>query len=343
MLALSHHLCVWEAASQLKLHKKDIKYVLLGDDIAFGNKALYIKYREIITSIGIEFSEPKTHESLTLMEFAKRWLFNKEEITQFPLNALISTINRWWEVLPLFHTLNTRDSYRMIDCPSMVINWVNFNNIRRKSFPPKKIITNLSSYTKCIETFIDFNQKRKDPIDLAHTLLVEAGYEKTWLPMEKSNNLFKGTLSILLADSIEKWEDTQYYDPPKEDYSMWYSSTLRHWPQDPMFWSYLPWGHVYNRIKNAGSQLQLRALGGDGLSSWWGQGITNPDLIKHITVPMLNTIFVSRSYNKILLIIASIVKKMLKFLKQPKEYLGLALTVGAFKSYLLESDPRLKS
>lgn len=80
-----YHCCV-----QLSINWKDAKYVILGDDILIGDKKLYSVYRTTISSLGIPVAEAKTFESFTLWEFAKRWGFKGDEITPFPLPALIA-------------------------------------------------------------------------------------------------------------------------------------------------------------------------------------------------------------------------------------------------------------
>lgn len=85
---IAHHYVVWLACKLINLDYSKAKYVILGDDIVIGNKDLYLKYRELMRDFGVDISEPKTHESSYLMEFAKRWLYKGEEITPFPLPGL---------------------------------------------------------------------------------------------------------------------------------------------------------------------------------------------------------------------------------------------------------------
>lgn len=53
-----------------------------------GDKRLGDAYLEMIQSLGIEVSLSKTHISTVLCEFAKRWIYKKQEISPFPISAL---------------------------------------------------------------------------------------------------------------------------------------------------------------------------------------------------------------------------------------------------------------
>jgi hypothetical protein len=41
-----------------------------------------------LDDLDIPVSQPKTHESKILLEFAKRWVYKGEEITPFPIPAM---------------------------------------------------------------------------------------------------------------------------------------------------------------------------------------------------------------------------------------------------------------
>lgn len=49
-----------------------LDYAILGDDIVISNRDVALKYREIISHLGVKISEAKSHESNNLYEFAKR-------------------------------------------------------------------------------------------------------------------------------------------------------------------------------------------------------------------------------------------------------------------------------
>lgn len=80
----------------------------MGDDIVFGDKSLYVEYRKILDAYGVSVSESKTHESTSLMEFAKRWVFRGEEISPLPLPAFKQARLNYNALVPLFHTERKR-------------------------------------------------------------------------------------------------------------------------------------------------------------------------------------------------------------------------------------------
>jgi len=76
---------------------------MLGDDILIGDRRLSEKYKEVILSLGVVFSPLKTHESLTLLEFAKRLVYKGVEITPFPMSSLRESAKRFYLLLPTLH------------------------------------------------------------------------------------------------------------------------------------------------------------------------------------------------------------------------------------------------
>jgi len=63
---------VYCACRDTNTNWKTLRYALLGDDIVIGNKVVAERYLEIISDLGVEFSEMKTHISKDSYEFAKR-------------------------------------------------------------------------------------------------------------------------------------------------------------------------------------------------------------------------------------------------------------------------------
>jgi phosphomannomutase len=67
-------------------------YILLGDDIVISNDQIASHYKDIITKMGVEISQSKSHKSYTTYEFAKRWFHNGIEVSGVPVNAILQTI-----------------------------------------------------------------------------------------------------------------------------------------------------------------------------------------------------------------------------------------------------------
>lgn len=63
--------------------------MMLGDDIVIYSTQLAEAYEAILLELDVPISPEKSHKSHDLFEFAKRWRFKGEEITPFPVHALL--------------------------------------------------------------------------------------------------------------------------------------------------------------------------------------------------------------------------------------------------------------
>lgn len=91
--AVAHHFVMYLCCENLGIKWHTAKYALLGDDILIGDTQLYREYRKILLDLDVPVSEQKTHESKTLCEFAKRWIYQGQEITPFPIPAMMECKN----------------------------------------------------------------------------------------------------------------------------------------------------------------------------------------------------------------------------------------------------------
>jgi hypothetical protein len=71
VFTISHHLVV-QWCSHLCNQDNFDKYILLGDDIVINNDKIANKYITIMTRLGVDISNAKTHVSKNTYEFAKR-------------------------------------------------------------------------------------------------------------------------------------------------------------------------------------------------------------------------------------------------------------------------------
>lgn len=69
---MTHHLIVQYAAHLVGRPIGFDQYILLGDDIVIKDNAVALKYIWVMTQLGVEISESKTHVSKDTYEFAKR-------------------------------------------------------------------------------------------------------------------------------------------------------------------------------------------------------------------------------------------------------------------------------
>jgi hypothetical protein len=91
-LAVTHHLIVQYAAYLVGKPIGFDQYILLGDDIVIKDNAVALKYIWVMTQLGVEISESKTHVSKDTYEFAKRWIRGRDELTGLPLSGISDNI-----------------------------------------------------------------------------------------------------------------------------------------------------------------------------------------------------------------------------------------------------------
>jgi len=99
--SIAHHYIMYWCSMELGMDPKQAKYVLLGDDILIGCDLLAAKYLECLARLGVEVSSLKTHSSDKLFEFAKRLVFNGNEITPFPISALSESSHKFYLMVEL--------------------------------------------------------------------------------------------------------------------------------------------------------------------------------------------------------------------------------------------------
>lgn len=89
IFALCHHIIIQYAASQVGKPIWFEDYYILGDDTVIFNKDVAEKYKEVINSLGVDISMEKSLISYDTFEFAKRLFSRGEELTAFPLAAIM--------------------------------------------------------------------------------------------------------------------------------------------------------------------------------------------------------------------------------------------------------------
>lgn len=89
VFALTHHAIVRCAAMMVgKTYWSD--YAILGDDIVIADKDVAESYKTLISRLGVQISEAKSHVSNDTYEFAKRWYHNGIEISGIQLRAFLN-------------------------------------------------------------------------------------------------------------------------------------------------------------------------------------------------------------------------------------------------------------
>lgn len=97
MMALTHHFIVRLSARRNGIINFS-DYALLGDDIVIRNHKVAETYKSLLKTLDMPISEQKTHISDDTYEFAKRWIYQGEEVTAYSVSGLFET----WKSYPLF-------------------------------------------------------------------------------------------------------------------------------------------------------------------------------------------------------------------------------------------------
>jgi hypothetical protein len=106
LTTLCHHLVLFVACQECNISWNKSNYKLLGDDIIIWDSALALKYKELISHIGVDISEQKSHVSNSIFEFAKRIFTPYGEISPFSIKAGLSETKSYlgfFELLTQFY------------------------------------------------------------------------------------------------------------------------------------------------------------------------------------------------------------------------------------------------
>jgi len=106
-MALTHHYIVKLAA--LRVGKTNFwNYCLLGDDIVIADTSVANEYTALLGTLDMPISVAKTHTSKKVYEFAKRWVYQGEEITAFSIGGLLES---WHKYPYLYNFLENQEAH----------------------------------------------------------------------------------------------------------------------------------------------------------------------------------------------------------------------------------------
>lgn len=91
-LAVTHHLIVLWSAHLCGYDLNFNQYIILGDDVVIKDDRVALKYISVMTRLGVDISESKTHVSKHTYEFAKRWIRGGVELSGLPLSGISDNI-----------------------------------------------------------------------------------------------------------------------------------------------------------------------------------------------------------------------------------------------------------
>nr|QWE48329.1 RNA-dependent RNA polymerase [Phomopsis viticola mitovirus 962_1] len=88
VFTLCHHIIIRYCAYIVGLHDFH-NYIVLGDDVVINNDRVASKYKDVMSKLGVDISDSKTHVSYKTYEFAKRWITPNGEITPIPIRGIV--------------------------------------------------------------------------------------------------------------------------------------------------------------------------------------------------------------------------------------------------------------
>lgn len=105
---LCHHFLVYVCCRNLGKTWSRSKYILLGDDIIIYDESVALEYKKLISDLGVEISDAKSHVSKNFMEFAKRYFYKGIEISPFPLASIDSISRSYSAFIDIIFTYKSR-------------------------------------------------------------------------------------------------------------------------------------------------------------------------------------------------------------------------------------------
>lgn len=118
--AVAHHFVIYYICQKLGKDWRSTLYALLGDDILIKDIEISKMYKSIMSTLGVEVSELKTHESQHFFEFAKRLFYKGEEVSPFPISALQEINNKYYLIVSLLVELENKGWKPIVGIPEVV-------------------------------------------------------------------------------------------------------------------------------------------------------------------------------------------------------------------------------
>jgi hypothetical protein len=97
MLAITHHIIVLASAARTNAANNPFElYELIGDDLVICEHSIKGEYSKLMSSLGVEVSEMKTHISMRTLtfEYAKRYLVRGIETSPLPCRLFKTIVHQ---------------------------------------------------------------------------------------------------------------------------------------------------------------------------------------------------------------------------------------------------------
>jgi hypothetical protein len=222
--ALAHHFVVFWCCADLGIKWHTAKYIILGDDVLFGDEALGNLYQDRIQALGVEVSLSKSTKSKYFAEFAKRYFYRTPygefwEVTPFPASAVAERPRSIPLVVSALYGEERKGLKPYKGIPSAVFSLMRIRRFRRK-FCRKaaNIAWEIDLMTRALDSQVrvewavtqlinanlgttedgSLEEYTSDYVRGALKRMVKASWKYEWLPREEKLQ------EILLAEATEE-------------------------------------------------------------------------------------------------------------------------------------------
>jgi hypothetical protein len=305
---VSHHYVMFYCCKELGIPFKNAKYVMLGDDVLIGDHRLAFAYKEFIKGLGVEFSDLKTHESKTLCEFAKRLVYNGQEITPFPISSIKESAKRFYLLVNLLSEQIERGWIPLKGIPETIFDFYKIvkkrnskfsRTLSERSYTCELIMKMMRGSISASDAFNSTIRKYKLPVsefteqdsrEFLNGFLYEA-----FIKSDPQYSDSKEPLGLLAQDLVTKITGIE----DVEDFERLFSV-----PQQ------VPLLNCYGQIEEAWLKLRKEA---DGLLD---RPLVDWTIVTRMTIPLSDRVFVERQSHSVARVSAIMGDKLLPALRQ---------------------------
>lgn len=198
---LSHHFVVWKACRNKGVNWKTLPYAMLGDDLVIGHKLVALEYCRLIRTLGVHWSKEKTHVSPHFFEFAKRFHWNGNDISPFPIAGLWSERNRLVGQIQVLDNAISKGWFSTSECQESLDEL--FSHL---GFPRRLRTKRIDSMIKSWRV-ISVLQKKASALELIPFVEKISTVVARKLDEEKTFNVLVSSIMLSFVDSSENLTD----------------------------------------------------------------------------------------------------------------------------------------
>lgn len=336
---LAHHFVMYVACRRSNRRWQTARYAILGDDVLIGDHILYREYRKILADLDVPVSEAKTHESNILCEFAKRWILLGEEVTPFPIPAMVEAKN--YAFLASLLSQEEERGYKA-DIPSSISLWFEMRDKSRFSKSGVNAFRRRGHYTRLgelgtisytlIKTFRG-NISWEEAFNRIHVAALGRGPEAYMTPEWIASFWGMYLRDLWLSSSDDHMrKQTQYYDGQETDpHLLWQHLMRSHWgeiqswEEEGLDVRLVPWASIADQLVATAddSYFTVTQLLKGNLSNLEGW-----EAVRRLVLPSLGVTFRERKYNVIRVLAGKLSSDLIKVLTGTKKITILTSQMG---------------